>query len=794
MKSNLFTSLVAALGFCGTLGLHAQTSILTVDVTKPGHKVSPMLWGIFFEDINLSADGGLYAELVRNRNFEDSDKPDQWFTVSSGAADIQMSIDTGKPVSAKNTRSLKVSIAKPGIARAGVGNAGFYGMAVQKGETYNLSFLARGGDFDGPLNISLESLDSHSYATATVPKLTGDWKEYTVTLKADNTDPKARLVISTTKPGTFWLDMVSLFPKNTWKNHGLRPDLAEMLVGLKPAFMRFPGGCWVEGDTMKESYRWRQTIGAPSERRTQHNIWAYEATHGIGFHEYLQICEDLGAEPVFCINVGMSHKENVPMDKMGEYVQDALDAIEYANGPADSPWGSLRAKAGHPASFNMKYMEIGNENGGRPYNERYPLFVRAIKEKHPEMHLIANHWMGGYPRSPMPELVDEHYYDTPDFFINQAGKYDSYDRKGPKVFVGEYAVTRNCGLGNLRGAIGEAAFMTGMERNSDIVAMSCYAPLFCNANHKRWPVNLINYDSSRVFGLPGYYVQKLFSENRGDVVLPLDVKTPAVKPVSRGGGIGVGTWMTDAEFKDMKVTSEGRTLFAFDPAAGVDGWRRHDGSWKIQDGALRQSVIAENVFAVVGDKTWNNYTYSLKARKLGGEEGFLIPFLVRGEDSKCWWNIGGWGNTKHNIEMDGVSCGDAQGSVETGRWYDIRIEVTPEAIKCYLDNKLIHDASFAAMKSLHASAVLDQRAKEIILKVVNVSEDAQTAEVKLDGLSSPNGTATSLVLTSASSTDENTLDQPSKVVPVAGRMDIKDSMIRHGFPGNSLTVIRVKAQ
>jgi alpha-L-arabinofuranosidase len=789
-KHLLAISLLTALG----QPLSAAPAVLAVDVGKPGHPVPATLWGIFFEDINLSADGGLYAELVRNRNFEDADQPAHWTAIGSGAEASRFSVDTTRPVSPKNPRSLKVTIAPSDGARAGVANDGFYGMGIAQGETYKLSLLARGGDgFSGPLTISLESAAGVAYATATLPALTGDWKNHTLALKASASDPKARLVISATRAGTFWLDMVSLFPEKTWKNHGLRPDLAEMLVGLKPAFVRFPGGCWVEGDTMKEAYRWKQTIGDPSERRTQHNIWAYEATHGLGFHEYLQLCEDLNAAPLFCINVGMSHRENVPMDKMGEYVQDALDAIEYANGPADSTWGALRAKAGHPAPFNLQYLEIGNENGGPAYNERYALFVKAILAKHPQMHLIANVWNGSPKDSPV-EILDEHYYNTPNFFIGQAGKYDSYNRNGAKIFVGEYAVTQSAGLGNLRGAIGEAAFMTGMERNSDVVVMAAYAPLFCNANHKRWPINLINFDSTRNYGLPSYYVQKLFSEHRGDVVLPVTVNTPVDSEIARGGGVGVGTWLTRAEFKDMKVTRDGKTLFAADPAQGTAAWRLLGGDWKIQDGALRQDSLDQNIRALVGDKTWTDYTYTLKARKTGGEEGFLIPFLITEDDSKCWWNIGGWGNTRSALEMDGVTAKEEKCKLETGRWYDIRIEVRGSNIKCYLDRKLIHEATATSVKSLHASATRDLAGGDVILKVVNAAADAQPAEIKLNGITQATSPARAMVLTSEHSTDENTLENPTKVVPVSRTLPLTGTALNHTFPGNSLTVIRVKVK
>src|ERR1051326_2826148 len=607
---SLFCLLFAPLLVClSSFSLSAAPASITVDCSHPGHAISPTLYGIFFEDINCSADGGLYAEMVRNRNFEDSDKPQHWSTQSSGAAAVAITIDSSRPESSKNLRSLRVQVANLGGSRAGVVNDGFWGMSFTKGEVYELSFWARGAkDFKGPLLASLESSSGIAYAQTKIAALGTEWKPYKLSLTAKGTDPQGRLVISTTKPGTFWLDMVSLFPRKTWKNrpNGLRPDLAEMLAGLKPSFARFPGGCWVEGETMNLSYRWKQTIGNIAERRTQYNIWQYHATHGLGYHEYLQMCEDLSAEPLFVINCGMSHKEIVPLDKMQEFVQDALDAIEYANGPTSSTWGSVRARNGHPAPFGLKYMEIGNENGGRAYIERYALFYDALKAKYPQMHLIADEW-NGRPNNRPVEIVDEHYYSSPEFFIHNADKYDRYDRAGRKVYVGEYAVTQGCGQGNLRAAVGEAAFMTGLERNSDVVLMASYAPLFANVNYKKWNPDLIDFDSSRVYGLPSYYVQKMFSENRGDVVLPVEMESPEAVSPRKSGAIGVGTWRTQAEFKEIKVTRGDEVLYSCDFANGTNGWRLHGGDWTVTDGALQQKGLEENIRAFAGDKTWNMY-------------------------------------------------------------------------------------------------------------------------------------------------------------------------------------------
>ncbi len=766
-------------------------STISVSVDKPGIKVSPTLWGIFFEDINLSADGGLYAELVRNRSFEDSDQPESWAIKAGGTAKAEMSVDATKPVSAKNPHSLKVTVS--GSGSAGVANSGYYGMSVIKGDTYQLSLDARGGaDFAGPLTVTLEAADGAVCATGQIDGLTPEWKPYKLSLKAAATDPKARLVISSGKPGTFWLDMVSLFPEKTWKGHGFRSDLFEMLLALKPAFVRFPGGCWVEGDTMKEAYRWKQTIGDISERRTQNNIWGYKATHGIGYHEYLVMCEDLGAEPLFDINCGMSHRENVPMNQMQEYVQDALDAIEYANGPADSKWGALRAKAGHPAPFHLKMMEIGNENGGAAYNERYALFHDAIKAKWPDMQLIANVW-GGMPSNREIGIVDEHYYSNPEFFINNSHKYDNYDRSKFKVFVGEYAVTEGTGQGSLRGAVGEAAFMTGLERNSDVVVLASYAPLFVNINHKRWNPDLINFDSAKAYGIPSYHVQKMFADHRGAVVLPVDVKSSdTIDAIT--GMVGVGTWNTQAEYKDIRVQRGNDTLLKCDFADGTKGWKLHGGEWKVNAGVLGQTAGGTDFRAVTGDPGWSNYTYTLKARKTGGDEGFLVIFGMDGGAGKSWWNIGGWGNSKHCIEMPGGSSPTVNGHVETGRWYDIKVEVMGSSVKCYLDGKLIQKAERPAVRSLHVSSTLSADGKEIILKVVNASSSDQATTVKLDGAKKIAARAKAIVLTSKNAMDENSIAEPAKVAPVEAEISNAAPSFTHSFPANSVTVIRLQKE
>ncbi len=799
-------SLLLALGIVGAMlvrcGAEESASLkLNVQVDKPGITVSPTLYGIFFEEINLAGDGGLYAELLRNRSFEETDKLDYWTLVKTGKAEGDIVVDRANPMSEKNPRSLRLNVKEVGDGSVGVANDGYWGIPVQEGEVYDFSIAARASDgFNGPLTVRLESQDGTKvYAEDSISALTPEWKTFKIALTAKATDWKARLVVSISQKGSVYLDMVSLFPRKTWKGraNGLRTDLAEKLVGLQPSFVRFPGGCWVEGEIMANATRWKKTIGDVSDRWSQWNIWQYYSTNGLGFHEYLQLCEDLGAEPLFVFNCGMAHQNHIAMDQMSEFVQDALDAIEYANGPADSRWGAVRAKAGHPVPFNLKFVEIGNENGGGLYNERYKLFYDAIKAKYPTMRTVACDW-SGRPTSRPIDLIDEHYYYEPEFFINNAHRYDTYDRKGPKIYVGEYAVTKNCGNGNLRGAIGEAAFMTGMERNSDIVEMASYAPLFANVEYKRWNPNLIYFDNHRNYGTPSYYAQKLFSENRGDVIVPATLEAGETKPETKKGAVGVGTWMTKSEYKDVKVVKGDEVLY--DGASSKEqakAWKFGKGEWKFADGALRQSDNGEERFATVGNKDWSDYTLTLKARKISGSEGFLVLFHVQSEDTFVWWNIGGWGNSRDSIEVTtkgsrSVLGGAVDSKVEDNRWYDLKVEVSGTKIRCFIDGKLVHDVEYPRSEPLHAVAGLSKDRSELILKVVNSTFAKQTAKLNLNGAPKLASEAKTVVLTSEKGEDENSLDNPKRVAPVESVTTGVGATFTHEFPANSVTIFRVK--
>lgn len=780
----------------------SQAASLTVHVDRPGIRISPTLYGLFFEEINHAGDGGLYAEKVRNRAFEDASTPTGWSLVREGTLGAAMTLDTAQPLNERTPHSLRLEIAATSNelrGRAGVANDGYWGIPVEEGKRYRLSFWARSSEgFRGPLGVTLEGNGGSPDAAGRITGLTPQWKRFECGLTAKAADPAARLVIAASAPGTVWLDVVSLSPEGTWKGrpNGLRADLVGMLAQMKPAFLRFPGGCFCEGDRLANAFRWKDSIG-PIEQRPGHwNLWGYRSTDGLGFHEYLQLCEDLGAEPLFVINCGMSHTDRVPLDRLDPWVQDALDAIEYANGPAASRWGALRVKHGHPRPFGLKYLEIGNENGWgntlSAYEERYARFYDAIRARYPEVRLLANVPIRNRPM----DIVDDHYYNSPEWFLANAGRYDRADRKGPKIYVGEYAVTRNCGQGNLRAALAEAAFMMGLERNSDVVTMASYAPLFVNVHDRKWNPDAIPFDGTSSYGTPSYHVQKLFSVHRPDVLLAseLDVAQPATAP---SGSIGLATWNTQAEFRDLTVTRDGRTLLAADFSANAPGWRPLRGEWKVGDGAYRQTGPGTDLRSVAGDPEWTDYTLHLKARKLGGAEGFLVMFRVRDSENWYWWNIGGWNNTQHAIERSlggGKSLvGEpVRGRIETGRLYDIRIELQGRRIRCFLDGQLIHDVEDREPSPVAAIAGRKEGTGEIIVKAVNTTGQPRPTTIRLEGVRDipPEGSAT--VLSGAHPEDENSLSQPHRIAPVTLPLRNVGRWFSYTLQPYSLTILRVR--
>jgi alpha-L-arabinofuranosidase len=532
------------------LSSSTRAATITVQTDLPGAKLNPAMWGIFFEDINFGADGGLYAELVKNRGFEFPEALMGWSKLSPSKSRGSLAILDEKPFNTANAHYLRIT--SEGKDVFGVANEGFRGMGVTKGEAYNFSAQLRNVSGTPALRIALYGGDGTVLDSVTLKDFSGDWKKITAVLHPKDTDAKARLYVLLEGKGAVDLDMISLFPEHTWKNRpgGLRADMVQALADLHPGFMRFPGGCIVEGSVLSLRYQWKKTIGPVEERELLVNRWNSEFLHrpapdyyqsfGLGFYEYFQLCEDIGAQPLPILNCGMACQFNsgelCPLNQLDTYIQDALDLIEFANGATNTVWGAKRAAMGHPEPFNLKMLGIGNEQWDQPYIDRYTKFHTALKAQHPEIKLVSAagpspddaHFKFAWPklRELHADIVDEHCYSNPKWFFENTHRYDRYDRNGPKVFFGEYAA-QSVGVvsvknrNNLECAIAEAACMTGLERNGDVVTMASYAPLFANSEAWQWTPDLIWVNSLGVYRTPNYYVQQLYSLNHGDVVLPV---------------------------------------------------------------------------------------------------------------------------------------------------------------------------------------------------------------------------------------------------------------------------------
>ena len=529
--------------------VQAQVTI-DIDAQQRGPKVSPMLYGIFYEDINHAADGGIYAELIRNRSFEDGPRfgapadMQGWSTYAAAPSQLTARlIQPSKKTPLLNSvqhNALELDVKASAAMPVCLVNEGYWGINAVQGRSYRLSFWAKAPKYKGTVKATLCSQDgSQLYAETEVgafpaAKAKG-WTKYEATFTANDNDPQAQFALVFDGVGVVQIDMVSLFPP-TFKNraNGMRPDLANMLWQMHPKFMRFPGGCFVEGqESPDNAFRWERTIGPIEEREGHWNVnWGYRTTDGLGYHEYLQLAEDLGAKPLYVVNVGLWHGGMTPYDSIQPWIDECLSAIEYANGPITTKYGAMRAKNGHPEPFGLEYLEVGNENNqpdprqqSDHYYERYDQFYKAIRAKYPDMKIVGNvvAWGDDNPKwnSTLPvDLLDEHYYRSPDWFAAAFHKYDSYDREGPKVYVGEYAVTNGFGnLGNMNAALGEAVYMMGMENNSDVVQLASYAPIFVNENDARWRPDMIRFSSSRVMGTPSYYVQQLMPQHIGTQVV-----------------------------------------------------------------------------------------------------------------------------------------------------------------------------------------------------------------------------------------------------------------------------------
>ena len=513
---------------------HEPEAVLQIDASDITATASPLHAGLMTEEINHSYDGGLYAELISNRAMQDecpvSDaSPPHWTAVAVAGAEVTLRNDVDSPLNDQLDSTLRVEVKGASQShRAGVSNDGFWGIPVGPNRLYHLSFYGKAAaGFSGPLTVSIESVDgSRTFAQTEVSLMGEGWHRYAMALSTNATVPvtaEVRLVIATGQPGTFWLDLVSLFPSTFHdRPNGNRIDLMEKLAALHPSFLRFPGGNYLEGDTFATRFDWKKSVGSLAQRPTHQGPWKYHSSDGLGLYEFLLWCEDLHMEPVLGVFAGnaLGNGQFVkPGDELQPYVQDALDEVEYITGDISTIWGARRAADGHPAPFHLNYVEIGNEDGNRAsnYDGRFAQFFDALKGKYPSLQLIAT----AEVKSRRPDVLDEHYYRHAQEFFDDVNHYDRYDRRGPKILVGEWATTEGRPTPNLHAALGDAAWMTGMERNSDMVIMQAYAPLLANVNRGgyEWPTNLIGYDALKSYGSPSYYAQLMFNAHRGDAVV-----------------------------------------------------------------------------------------------------------------------------------------------------------------------------------------------------------------------------------------------------------------------------------
>ena len=754
---------------------------------KESYKKLGDLYGLFFEDINHAADGGLYAELVQNRSFEFCEidrKEYHALTAWEKSDNTEWEVCTQNPLNGENTHYLHVKAEKDAYIR----NLGFNtGIYVETGKTYLFSVYAR-AEKKAQLTVSVADDAGTVYAKGTLKIQGNDWARYACKVKAIGTTTAGRLVLTFGDECVCDLDMVSLFPTDTFmgRENGLRKDIAEALGEMKPKFMRFPGGCLTHDGSLNDHdrnsmYRWKRTLGKIEERPTWRNNWGYNQTLGLGYYEYFCFCEDIGAKPLPVLPGGFNpHKgEGVPMEELGAWVQEALDLIEFANGDASTPMGSIRKEMGHEKPFNMEYLGIGNEEIGEGFFERYPHFHNAIREKYPDIKIIntagpfavGEGYEAGWTSAKQygSDLVDEHYYSSPEWFLANMHHYEDYDENGPKVFLGEYASWGN----TYYNAIVEAAYMTHLER-SKAVALACYAPMLCNVDYINWAPDMLWFNNHEIVKTPNYYVQKMFMEHQGsdavrfelenldEIISLTDNKNIAGKLSIIGNDVEGRIW-------DVKLTD-------------------------YTTGAVTQlpeiAVTTENLEHVLGSIDSSDYTLEFHFQRTAGRKGLKIFFGENEKGDKIQWEFGGWDNWDCNL----TTIYNGRGSTISHRIfhvedieYTLRLEIKERHIKTYVNGVLWNDVTdrLPELEELYVTASIEQN--KTILKVVNLTGEAKDTEILIDG--EPKSKVNITSLHDYALTTENTFEQPQNVVPLESTEDYKAEGYNYTFAPHSVTVM-----
>lgn len=885
---------------------------LSINAAEQVHEISDLLYGIFIEDINFAADGGLYAEMVQNRSFEFTRLASgNEFHAWSKVGQIDASVTTGDALKCRIVEdgamydaSVTTGDAQGGLNQnntnylvmensstfyTGVANRGFLdGMSIVEGADYRFSIYAKGLDgFTGPIQINIMA-GSETAASAAIPAITGEWKKYELTLSSSITAYSGVALQVMIPFGKCAVDMVSLFPADTYnrRENGLRADLAEKLEALQPAFLRFPGGCVIEGVTLDAAYDWKDSIGVDENRnpllfngtygdvaarKQGQNIWTNEAltndpypsfmSYGLGFYEYFLLAEDIGAVGVPVINCGLCCMGQangagpaVSTTEFERYIDDALDLVEFCRGDASTVWGAVRTAMGHKEPFPLKYVGIGNEQWGKDFFEHYKAFVDAFakaREEKPEIYgdielmfsagiddgdsgysqyiaayQEASDWLAKHPDRSITDFagaIDHHYYNPPEWFFSHTDYYDeaNYSRStsdmtdsrfggGIQVFLGEYAAQSN----TLKAALSEAAYMTGLERNGDIVRMAAYAPLFGNLTATHWAPDLIWFNNHESTASINYYMQQVFAKNAGAILLSSSLEGAQISSKNLGGKIGVGTWNTAACYDDILVIDNetGTVLASQDFENGsIDEWEKvSDGKWGILDGALVQTGTSTNTALFgstgsalyYGDNSWTNYTYTLKATKTNGSEGFLIPFCVGDKNNNYFWNIGGWNNTVSCLQQ--VENGNKSGqlgatvknfSVKINQTYELKLVITNWNVKCYIDNELYIDYTIPESTNAEAYHVVStDETGDIIIKLVNVTGYEKTFAIDLSGAAITSDTADCDVVAGTSLANDNILGRTPVVALKSETVSGISEQFNYTVPQYSVTVLRIKTK
>ncbi len=829
-----------------------KVSSLTISLND-SKEISDNLYGLFLEDINYAIDAGLYAELIKNRSFEygslaTNQGKHGWGNTNASAVTLVIRDGSADQSWLNENNPHYAVVTNTGDAMDGIFNSGYLdGLAVTAGDHYTASLFARGSV---ELSVSLETTGGTVIASASISVQAPDWTKYAVTLTPNTSaDGNLRFVVRMAG-GTVDLDMISLMPQDTFAGLPIRKDIGKALQALNPSFLRFPGGCAIEGKTEESMYNWKDSIGngidftingesavgdAAARKQTldlwhNNSSYPYYCTYGIGFYEYFLLCEALDCFPIPIVNAGMtcpiqsSDYKVYPIDspQFRQCLQDALDLVEFCRGGADTTWGAVRIAMGHEDPFDLPYLGIGNEQWQSEYHSHYHQFVQAFEKaalEQPEIYgdvklIVANGPVSGntegwtyISRNPddITALVDEHYYEPADWFLANTHRYDSYNRGSHvKVFLGEYASKTNTMLS----ALAEAAFMTGLERNGDIVELACYAPLFGNATLNQWLPDMIFFSNDSLYLTPNYYVQQLFGVNAGNRYLETDLEYVAPdENAGFSGGIGLGSWMTSVSYDDLSVVDkDGNVLFSddfSDTAAFAEKYKVHQGRWTLEDGKLVQKNTGNPAdtntgdVVYVGDPSWHHYTMTVKGTVLSGSEGFLIPICVGDKDNNIFWNIGGWGNSVSCLQIvsGGAKSDRVNGTVqnlrlEQGKTYELKVIVDGSRIRCYIDGKLYVDYTQAVYSPLHASTVMDENG-DVIIKLVNAGGNDIPVELNIPGLMdicSNNAQVT--ILKGDSGTAVNSFADPNNITPESSTVTVSDSF---DFTAQSwsVTIIRI---